>query len=94
MESRSVSVHLVEAIKAEAASRGQVRQLGDDFAASHSQQEIAVLAKEERSAALPELDLPTHYTTWAPDGPIGGDASPDESEREDRRLVQEVPDGG
>lgn len=77
VESRSVSVHLVEAIKAEAASRGQVRQLGDDSTASDTQEEVAILVRDETTVSLPLLDLPTpadSHTTWAPDGPFGGDA--------------------
>jgi hypothetical protein len=58
VESRSVSVHLVEAIKAEAASRGQVRQLGDDSAGPQSQEEIAVLVGEEAPRLLAQPDLP------------------------------------
>ena len=58
VESRSVSVSLVESIKAESASRGQVRQLGDDALASPGADAIAVLVGEEAPRLIPAPDLP------------------------------------
>jgi hypothetical protein len=53
VESRSVSVNLVEAIKAEAASRGKVKQLGDEVTSG----DVAAVAEFVKEEPL-LLDLP------------------------------------